>query len=293
MKAKPKSAAAGGGKGKYGFVSSDPKPEWIWRADKTDNEPIYLRKTFKVPNKMASAKLYATCDNGADVYINGKKVGTAPDWGKPILLDDAKKFLKVGEDNVIAVRAHNRGGAAAFVLKLEIDTITPKPSVVVSDPSWKMSLTKTDGWETSIYDDSNWDGKLKPMGKFGVQPWGVAGIQGPGGGGGGSRGNPLDPETITVADGFKVEMLYEVPKDEQGSWVSLTVDPKGRLLASDQGNKGLYRITVTDHPEKPKVDVEKMPVDIFRRSWNDLAFDGLYFNKSGGKSPQDHRFRWR
>ena len=44
-----------------------------------------------------------------------------------------------------------------------------------------------------------------------------------------------------VADGFRLEHLYKVTKDE-GSWVALTVDEKGRLTASDQYGK-LYRIT--------------------------------------------------
>jgi putative heme-binding domain-containing protein len=44
-----------------------------------------------------------------------------------------------------------------------------------------------------------------------------------------------------VADGFKLEHLYKVTK-EQGSWVAMTVDDKGRLIAADQYG-GLYRIT--------------------------------------------------
>lgn len=44
-----------------------------------------------------------------------------------------------------------------------------------------------------------------------------------------------------VADGFKLERIHEVKKEE-GSWVALTVDGKGRLIASDQYG-GLFRIT--------------------------------------------------
>ncbi|MFT5469376.1 MAG: putative heme-binding domain-containing protein [Verrucomicrobiales bacterium] len=265
----------------YGWVSGGKKPDWIWRKDQpTSNDPIFLRKKFWAPSKVGQAPLYMTCDNGADLFINGKKVGTAKDWGSPVMTD-VRKFLQ-GGDNVIAVRAHNRGGVAAFVLKLYITGITPETTTVLSDPSWKMSLTSPEGWQTLGFDDSAWNEKLKSMGKFGIGPWGLAGINKPGGGGGGGGGDPLDAERITVPDGFKVEMLYEVPKAEQGSWVSLTVDPKGRLLASDQGDKGLYRITVAEHPEKPQVDVERMPVDISGAQGMTWAFDGLYFNKSGG-----------
>jgi putative heme-binding domain-containing protein len=49
-------------------------------------------------------------------------------------------------------------------------------------------------------------------------------------------------EAIKVLKDFKVELLYSVPKNQQGSWVNLCVDPKGRLIVSDQYGP-LYRIT--------------------------------------------------
>ena len=262
----------------FKWISETPKPQWVWRMGKTDNVPIYLRKTFKVPAKFDSAKLYSTCDNGADVYLNGKKIGTAPDWGQPIINWDAAKLLKAGQVNTIAVRAHNRGGAAAFILKLEIVTPGGK-TAVISDSSWKLSTTKADGWQQAAFDDSAWDEKLRLLGEIGKAPWGIPGLAG----GGGSKGNPLEStDGITVADGFEVELLYTVPKAEQGSWVSLTTDDQGRLLASDQGKEGLYRITVSESSDKTKVAVEKMPVEISGAqgmTWHDGA---LYFNRSGG-----------
>jgi putative heme-binding domain-containing protein len=50
-------------------------------------------------------------------------------------------------------------------------------------------------------------------------------------------------EQIKVAKDFKVELLYSVPRN-QGSWVSMCLDPKGRLIVSDQANAGFFRITV-------------------------------------------------
>src|SRR5438034_11187902 len=49
-------------------------------------------------------------------------------------------------------------------------------------------------------------------------------------------------ERLKGLKGFRVELLYTVPREEQGSWVSLAVDPKGRLIASGQYGK-LYRVT--------------------------------------------------
>ncbi|MFK7849600.1 MAG: c-type cytochrome [Akkermansiaceae bacterium] len=60
-----------------------------------------------------------------------------------------------------------------------------------------------------------------------------------------------------VADGFKLERIYDVPKP-QGSWVGLTVDGKGRLIATDQYG-GIYRITV---PPLAGGETKVEPLDI-------------------------------
>jgi len=54
----------------------------------------------------------------------------------------------------------------------------------------------------------------------------------------------LDPDTqITLPEGFDAELLYDVPKS-QGSWVAMDFDAKGRLLVSDQDDKGIFRVTL-------------------------------------------------
>lgn len=54
---------------------------------------------------------------------------------------------------------------------------------------------------------------------------------------------PATPaESLLVAPGFKVELIHSVPKSDQGSWVAMTVDDRGRLITSDQYG-GLFRIT--------------------------------------------------
>ena len=50
----------------------------------------------------------------------------------------------------------------------------------------------------------------------------------------GQVANATPPSAIQVPAGFKVDLLYTVPKETQGSWVALTIDHKGRLLAGDQ-----------------------------------------------------------
>lgn len=69
------------------------------------------------------------------------------------------------------------------------------------------------------------------------------------------------PSAIQVAPGFKVELLYTVPKAEQGSWVALTLDPKGRILASDQYG-GLFRLTPPPVGTSAGTKVEKLAITL-------------------------------
>src|SRR4051812_42774267 len=68
------------------------------------------------------------------------------------------------------------------------------------------------------------------------------------------------PSAIQVAPGFKVELLYAVPKGDQGSWVALTIDPKGRILASDQYG-GIYRLTLPPIGTSTRTKVEHLAID--------------------------------
>ncbi len=70
---------------------------------------------------------------------------------------------------------------------------------------------------------------------------------------------PVDK--IKIAKGFKVELLYSVPKEQEGSWVSMTQDDKGRLICSDQYG-ALYRITPpTLTGSAGETKVEKLSID--------------------------------
>jgi hypothetical protein len=68
------------------------------------------------------------------------------------------------------------------------------------------------------------------------------------------------PSAINVAPGFKVELLYTVPKADQGSWVSLCLDPKGRIIASDQYG-GLYRLTLPAIGTSTGTKIEHLAID--------------------------------
>ncbi len=73
------------------------------------------------------------------------------------------------------------------------------------------------------------------------------------------QATPVDD--IKMKKDFKVELLHSVPKEVEGSWVALTIDDKGRLIASDQYG-ALYRITPPPLDGSPgETKVEKLAVD--------------------------------
>ncbi|MEQ1858988.1 MAG: c-type cytochrome [Chthoniobacteraceae bacterium] len=69
------------------------------------------------------------------------------------------------------------------------------------------------------------------------------------------------PATMHVAKGFKVELLYAVPGETQGSWVAMAIDPKGRLTVSDQYGD-LYTITPPPLGSSAAPVVEKIAAPI-------------------------------
>ena len=81
---------------------------------------------------------------------------------------------------------------------------------------------------------------------------------------------------IKTLPDFKVELLYSVPGGEEGSWVNLCTDDKGRIYASDQYG-GLYRFKMPAPGQTlSQSDVQKVPADIRAVNGMLFAFGALY-----------------
>src|SRR5688572_850697 len=64
-------------------------------------------------------------------------------------------------------------------------------------------------------------------------------------------------EKLKLLDGFRAEHLYSPSANEQGSWVSMTFDNKGRLITSDQYG-ALYRLELTPIGDSTPPKIEKL-----------------------------------
>lgn len=100
------------------------------------------------------------------------------------------------------------------------------------------------------------------------------------------------PEKIHLPKDFKVERLYSVPKDQEGSWVNMCSDAQGRLIVSDQYGS-LYRITPPAVGSGETAKVEKVPADIGTAHGLLWAFDSLYVMVNDGDKSKNGVYRVR
>ncbi len=225
------------------------RPAWIWKQGPVKTERANFKKTFTLKKVPAKAAMKATCDNGFTLTINGKQVASSKEWSKAVKKDVAK-FLKVGENEVF-VEAENEGNIAGFVFQLKGPGLD-----IISDKTWVAQAPKGE-WKAAA-----------EVASYGQGPWGpvFSGAQPT------AQKPSSTPSTMPVVTlpGFKAEKIYDVDKQTQGSWVGMTVDPKGRIIATDQYG-GVFRVTL-----KPEVSVEKLKVKVTGGHGALYAFDSLY-----------------
>jgi putative heme-binding domain-containing protein len=245
-------------------------PDWIWHdnhgAQPADGEVRYFRKTFTVEGQPKKAILAVASDDEARVYVNGQRVLESKSWQKATR-DDVAKRLHPGE-NLIAVRGKNNQGAAAVIVSLDIDLANEQKQSVITDTSWISTADAGDGWFKNDFAAKDWT-KAVSLGKLGVEPWGDA----------------LSPavatraESLTVLPGFKAELIRSAEPGE-GSWVSMTIDDKGRLIISPQeGTGNMLRVTLT--PGGQVKNIERIDQPVGSAMGLLYAFDSLYVNGKG------------
>ena len=233
------------------------RPQWIW-GDNPDTRYV-IRKSFEVSGK-TQAWLAASADNGMSITLNGKQVGQSESWEEGLRVD-VSNALSVGK-NELVIEVWNTGGIAALVAKLAWIDANGKVQTLLSDGTWA-AAPKDKPSETK---------PAKLIAKYGDGPWGNV----LDGGSGGSSSE------FAIPSGFVIDQLFRVPKDELGSWVCITSDPKGRLIVSDQGDKGLFRVTPAKPGTQEETKVERIPLNISSAQGLLYAFDSLYVCVNGG-----------
>src|ERR1700742_3971388 len=66
-------------------------------------------------------------------------------------------------------------------------------------------------------------------------------------------------EKLKLGEGFRAQHLYSPSAHDQGSWVSMTFDNKGRLITSDQYG-ALYRLELAPIGSSTAPKIEKLVI---------------------------------
>jgi len=255
-------------------------PSWIWLDEAKDNQSAWFRTAFTVEDGVESAIVAGSADNELSIFINGDRVARHTSW-ESVSVTPVKAKLATGE-NVIAIEAKNSEGAAAAFCRLTITYANGKEVTVVTDGTWKSSPEAGEGWQTAGFDTSGW-GAPKVLGTVGdadvvwtrsVTLEALAQAE---------KAN-LDPtpvaealDNLNLLPGFKAELLYNVPRGLQGSWVALANAPDGGFFVSDQGDAGLYHVKpATLGDAASRTVITPVPAKISSAQGLLWAFDSLY-----------------
>jgi putative heme-binding domain-containing protein len=214
------------------------------------------------------------------IWLNGDPVGTVAGFQRSVRFDVAQQ-LRSGT-NFFAITATNRAAAAGVLLKLELAFEDGSRQWITTDPSWQATVKMPAAWPRPAAQEEGW-GRVVSFGRLGVAPWGdptgeVDDYN--------QWKQALDARFATPASslqalaGFKVELLHSATREE-GSWVSLAFDPKGRLFIGREG-PGILRLTL------PAQGTASAQVEVINNTLNECrgllwAFDSLYANANNSK----------
>lgn len=233
---------------------------------------VRFARTVAVPPDAGEPHLQLACDDQAVVRIDGREIGRIEHWSEPLSAALADVLAADATSFTIEVEARNDAGPAGLLGVVWFAGEDGARHRVVTDASWRII---EEGGQAV-------DRAAVEIAGYGEQPWGeLSGVGRP----------PLD-RGLQVPPGFVVEVVHEVPAS-QGSWVSLAVDARGRLLASDQSG-GLFRIT----PGPPGADpaasvVEAIDLPVGAAQGLLCVGDDLYCVTAGGRADGPGLYRVR
>jgi len=134
-----------------------PAVKWIWDGQPADIQSVDLKRVFPVSGKVHEAWLFTTCDNTAELRLNGNDAVKTVHWQKPGMVE-VTGLLKEGE-NILEAAAHNEGGAGGFIAMLAWRTDAGWQTIS-SDESWQAKLAGAADWKPAsalaVHGDAPW-----------------------------------------------------------------------------------------------------------------------------------------
>ncbi len=254
--------------------AQSPAPQWIWPAPRDTNTPApataWFRQTFTTPPYTWNARLTAVADGTAEVFLNGRKVAACDQPGQPVRAEVSMN-LNQGP-NLIAVHAIRRpptpDGPSPGGLLVHLNLGGTETRQIVSDSSWLTTDREVPGWTKPNLDVSAW-ARARSLGAHGSAPWGDVL----------SKASATPASALKLLPGYEVDLLRSAEPNE-GSWVCMTFDPKGRLYVSPEG-ESLPLLRFTLGPDQRIASVETVPAPIRFAMGLLFAHGSLYANAKG------------
>ncbi len=269
-------------------------PQWLWSGPQPrEGEAVAFERHFELPRAATRATLRATADNRLRVFVNGAPALAVDEWFRPREVD-VTALVRSGANTVTAL-AWNGSNAAGAWVELVLDAGEQRLLRLVTDASWSAHAVDGgafDTWTAAEFAASR-AGAPHVLGPVGIEPWhsmgpAMRGESAPTP----SEESALAASELELPEGFVAELLYSVPKGEQGSWVVLCEDAKGRFYVSDQYG-ALYRVTAPAVGSSDATKVERVAVELGSAHGLCWAFDSLYAVVAESKSHEPGLYRCR
>ncbi len=218
-----------------------PSADWIWSDAETRmvESGLMLRKSFELRGAIQHATIRVVADFAkVKLQINGKPAIQSVAFD-PLVEADVKSLLLDGT-NSIDVSASGVIGPSAIAFVLSVVLTSGEDVTIASDTSVQSgegakitSLGKVEShrWQKEHVPD------ISPFAEYNQWKEALGGDGKKVGSEGAARLSPLPP-------GFEIVKIRDA-LDAEGSWISMTIDPRGRLIVA-QEQKGLLRLTLSD-----------------------------------------------
>jgi len=206
-------------------------PQWVWAkdVDRTEVGTWKAGRTFSLAEAPTRATLRATADYaGLTISLNGRPVLALDPYDPPREIE-VTRFLKTGE-NVIDLAASGSRGPSAIALSLVVQSAGGGTRMIESSDDWSGANLRSFGtvdphrWALNELPD------VSPFAEYNQWKEALAGES--------ASLSPLPP-------GFEIEKVRDAAEGDD-SWVSLAIDPRGRLLIGKE-QKGILRLTLSDN----------------------------------------------
>ena len=254
-------------------IPSSP-PHWIWAGpSRKMGQTSRLRKAITIGARPRRAELRGVADFcRMTVYLNAKVIADVESFSRPFRVNVTDALI-AGKVNVLAVRCVSEGGPVAVCLRLDVTDEKGRVTSIVTDTSWLATLTaQPPAWHSPGFAASGWS-KAISFGPVDEVAWGMSRrrerittvddytqwTQALGG------AKATDPATFRASPGFQIQLVRAAKKNE-GSWVSMAIDGRGRVLIGRE-DRGVLRMTL---PEKEKGNIHVETINDTLLIWSTI-----------------------